>query len=364
MRIIADRNIPFLDDYFNDCSQLQLVDRKQINQRSLRDFEVLICRADLKVDQQLLEGTSIKHVLTPCSGIDHLDIDYLDQQSIQWHHAPGCNAIAVAEYVINCIAQLQLCNRLSTQSLKIGVIGAGHVGQQVIDRIDCLGYEVVISDPPRAAREAEFETQTLSAFYDCDVISLHTPLTKQGDHPTRGLINLNFINQLKSGCVIINTSRGEVIAEQVYQTHLPAIGFCYDVYPNEPHIAQELVKNALICTPHIAGHTFEAKWRGTWQIYKQYLSSLNQSTDQAVLSLAPQAINVYDSMTWQQIITQLFDISVLSLALKQAPPAQLATIFTELRRQTLSRFEFTNYYLSGANINEKQRTILSKLGLD
>ena len=93
------------------------------------------------------------------------------------------------------------------------------------------------------------------------------PLTKAGDYATENMINRSVLARLNLDAVVINTARGEVLNEEDLLAMAQPLYWVIDVWQNEPHINFELMKQALIATPHIAGHTVLGKWRGTQIIY-------------------------------------------------------------------------------------------------
>ena len=80
-------------------------------------------------------------------------------------YAPGCNANAVAEYILFCLSALKKLNLLKIKRpMRAGIIGIGQVGSSVIDKLKILGFEIICHDPPRSIREPNFKSVSLDLF--------------------------------------------------------------------------------------------------------------------------------------------------------------------------------------------------------
>src|SRR6185437_13045641 len=106
MNILADANIPVLKAAFPLPFCLSTYSNHQEIPSLLANQDVLLCRSTLKVNQALLNHSTIRYVATASSGSDHLDLDYLQSRHIQAFDARGSNADAVGDYVISCLAYL------------------------------------------------------------------------------------------------------------------------------------------------------------------------------------------------------------------------------------------------------------------
>ena len=106
MQIVADENIPLLDEFFAGFGTLQRHPGRAIDRAALGDAEVLLVRSVTRVDRALLEGSKVRFVGTCTIGTDHLDLDYFAAAGIAWSSAPGCNARGVVDYVLGCLLAL------------------------------------------------------------------------------------------------------------------------------------------------------------------------------------------------------------------------------------------------------------------
>ena len=174
MLILIDNEIPLPTDVFPSDVNVESLPASEITASAVKQADGLLIRSVTKVNETLLANSQVKWVATATSGIDHLDTMWLDKKNIHWAAAPGCNAIAVAEYVAYCVAALKRAGHLTSTNLRAGVIGVGHVGKRVVSILKELGFEVLENDPPRKQDEPDFHSTPLTDFHNLDLICLHT----------------------------------------------------------------------------------------------------------------------------------------------------------------------------------------------
>ena len=273
MLIVADENIPLLDSFFGDMGEIRRVSGRSMSGEDVRDADILLARSVTRVNRELLEGSRVRFVGTTTIGTDHVDLDWLEQAGIRFSAAPGCNANSVAEYVLSVLSLHAERRGLSDWSqLSVGIVGVGNVGGELARKLDRLGFDVRLCDPPRADREEDNEEfVALEEAMKCDVVSLHTPLTREGDHPTLHMIGNAELETLGANQLLINAGRGEVIDSsallaRLEQGNAPVV--VLDVWEQEPRIHPELVDRVWLATPHIAGYSLEGKVQGTEMIYQ------------------------------------------------------------------------------------------------
>lgn len=220
---------------------------------ALPSHDVLVCRSTLSITPQLLDNTHISCVATASSGIDHLNTDYLTTQNIPYFDAKGCNAEAVADYVLATLAYLKKHQLI--REMRAGVIGAGEVGTRVIKRLKALGFDVLVYDPFKP----HLNTCSFEALKNCQLLCIHANLHNNAPYPTQNLLDTAFFDALSPNTVIINAARGGIVNETALLNQEKPLIYCTDVYQNEPDINPDIVAYATLCTPHIAGHSIEAK---------------------------------------------------------------------------------------------------------
>ncbi|MFP5421738.1 MAG: 4-phosphoerythronate dehydrogenase PdxB [Gammaproteobacteria bacterium] len=292
MRIVADENIPLLDEFFAGFGEIRRLPGRSIDAAAVADADLLLVRSVTQVDRALLDGSAVKFVGTCTIGTDHLDLDYFQQAGITWASAPGCNARGVVDYVLGSLLVLAEQQGVDLAMRTYGVVGAGQVGSRLLKVLRGLGWRVLVCDPPRQAVEGGDFVSLQQVLTECDVISLHTPLERLGEHPTYHLFDHARLAALKPGSWLINASRGAVVDNQALRELLPQrsdLQVVLDVWEGEPQADVELAALCRIATPHIAGYSLDGKLRGTAQIYQALCQHLGvePSTELAQLMPAP-----------------------------------------------------------------------------
>ncbi len=286
MKIVADQSIPVVKSLFDTMGDVHLVDSRNISQVELVDADILIVRTVTQVNRALLENTAIRFVVSATSGIDHIDTEYLDQQSIGFVHVAGCNARSVAEYVLSSLFVLKDQNGFNLEDKTVGIIGYGHVGSMVSQFLQVLGINCLINDPPLQQKTGEPGYCGLDEIAGADIITLHVPLSSAGVYPTAKLISESFLSTLKSDVTLINTSRGGVIDEDALSKFLeinPDSSIVLDVWENEPVINTSLLDKIDIGTAHIAGYSSDARVIATWSVFCQTCKFFDQSVNDEMM---------------------------------------------------------------------------------
>jgi len=290
MRIVADENIPLLDEFFAWFGEIRRLPGRSINAAAVANAELLLVRSVTQVDRALLDGSAVKFVGTCTIGTDHLDLDYFQQAGITWASAPGCNARGVVDYVLGSLLVLAEQQGVELAARTYGVVGAGQVGSRLVKVLRGLGWRVLVCDPPRQAAEGGDFVSLQQVLDACDVISLHTPLERMGENATQHLLNAQRLAALKPGCWLINASRGAVVDNAALRTLLPQrtdLQVVLDVWEGEPQVDVELAALCRIATPHIAGYSLDGKLRGTAQIYQALCQHLKVTPAIELAQLMP-----------------------------------------------------------------------------
>jgi erythronate-4-phosphate dehydrogenase len=271
MRIVADENIPLLDAFFAHFGEIRRLPGRSIDRAAVADADILLVRSVTPVTRELLEGSPVRFVGTCTIGTDHLDLDYFREAGIQWSSAPGCNARGVVDYVLGSLLTLAEIEGVDLNQRTYGVVGAGQVGGRLVNVLKGLGWNVLVCDPLRQASEGGDFVSLDEIVQRCDVISLHTPLDKTGEHPTWHLFDHPLLQQLQQGCWLINAARGAVVDnDALYDVLLERedLQAVLDVWEGEPRVNAALADLCVIATPHIAGYSLDGRQRGTAQIYQ------------------------------------------------------------------------------------------------
>jgi erythronate-4-phosphate dehydrogenase len=341
MKILADASLPHLVPYFPKPFRITLYEGTP-SQDALKNHSILLCRSTLQVRKTLLEHTAINVVATASSGTDHIDRDYLAAQSMALFDAKGSNAEAVADYVIATLAAL---TRLGTKTgPRAGVIGLGEVGSRVAKRLLSLGFDVMYYDPWKTEPEPYHQATSLTDIATCDVICVHANLHHESPYPSFHLLDKLFFASVKKNAVIINAARGGIVDEDALLQTTTQVLYCTDVYQHEPNIDPRIIAFGTLCTPHIAGHSIEAKQNAIISLSRQLHLHYN-----IPISHAPQNTSVtepYENiLNWQDWVISIYDPRQETTALKKAP--NIADAFLSERRAHTHRHDFAWYARTG-----------------
>ncbi|MEY2719201.1 MAG: hypothetical protein RLZZ273_567, partial [Bacteroidota bacterium] len=177
-RIVVDDQLPLIADVLPGDAIIR-VDASNITNDVLRacNATALLIRSTTRVTYDLLIGTRISFVGSATAGLDHIEQDLLQDRNIRVVGAPGCNANAVAEYVMMWLSELNV-----SATSTIGIIGFGNVGQRLARYAIARGHDVLVNDPPLADLRYQFPSLVRHVSLDellrrSDVISVHTPYT-------------------------------------------------------------------------------------------------------------------------------------------------------------------------------------------
>jgi len=319
MKIFYDENMPFAAEFFADIGQLVPFAGRELTARAVADADVLLVRSITQVNQQLLaENKQLSFVGTATIGVDHIDQQYLFTRNIPFFSAPGCNAVSVAEYVISALVIMAERYLLDIFSLTVGIVGAGNTGSRLSEKLSALGIKHVLCDPLLEKSGDKRNFVSLAQALTCDVISLHVPLTRDGDHPTYHLLDQQKLSLLSEKQILINACRGEVVDNQALLAMKKAghqLKLIWDVWENEPNILTELIEHTEIATAHIAGYSLEGKARGTEMLYRALCNHLDLPVKIALKQLLPLAtitkINInqnFDEILLNQLVKMVYDV--------------------------------------------------------
>ncbi|WP_145587833.1 4-phosphoerythronate dehydrogenase PdxB [Yersinia rochesterensis] len=291
MKILVDENMPYADALFQRLGDVQAVPGRPIPLDALADADALMVRSVTKVNEALLQGTSIRFVGTATAGTDHVDENWLQQQGIGFSAAPGCNAIAVVEYVFSALMMMAERDGFQLRDKTVGIIGVGNVGSRLNARLQALGVKTLLCDPPRADRgdkEAFWPLEKLVR--EADVLTFHTPLNKTGPYQSLHMADDELLAALPDGRILINACRGAVVDNAALLRALEKgkkLSVVLDVWEPEPELSLPLLARVDIGTPHIAGYTLEGKARGTTQVFEAFSQYLGQPQSVELASLLP-----------------------------------------------------------------------------
>ena len=314
MKIIADENLAFTDYFFSEFGDIQQAAGRTLKHEDVKDAEALLVRSVTKVNAALIQDTAIKFVGSATIGTDHLDISSLEKHHIAWSNAAGCNAQAVAEYVITALLHLNPQFLDQGKQFTLGIIGLGNVGSRLAYMAQLLGWKVIGFDP-LVQHENIQHVALEDLLKQADAVTTHVPLTKTGEHATYHLINAETLAMMKPETILINSARGEVVEEaalieDILNTRRKVV---LDVFEHEPEISERLLDLITIVTPHIAGYSLEGKARGTQMIYEAFCKTFGYSAYKKFESQLPVSEQYFYGNnikeTLKKYLTTIYDIS-------------------------------------------------------
>jgi len=272
VRITADDKIPFLKGVLEPYAHVSYLPGSQIDRNTALNSDALLVRTRTKCNSGLLQDTPVRFIGTATIGYDHIDTEFCESRNIKWRNAPGCNSSSVQQYIVSALMHISGENGFILRGKTLGIVGVGNVGSKVAKAAGALGMRVLLNDPPRARREgSEGFTDLESLLGESDIITLHVPLTMEGEDRTWHMLGRDTFRRIRRGSWLINSSRGEVIAGDALKDALSEellAGAVVDVWEKEPEIDISLMHMTFIATPHIAGYSADGKANGTSMVVR------------------------------------------------------------------------------------------------
>ncbi len=370
MKIVIDENIPFIKGVFEPWADVVYSPGHVIDAAMVADADALIVRTRTKCNSHLLSGSRVKIIASATIGFDHLDTRWLEAEGIKWVNAPGCNSGSVMQYIVTSLFYLASKYSLDLHSMTLGVVGVGNVGSKIAKAARIIGMKVLQNDPPRKRREGLKDFVPLEKILvESDILTLHVPLTMEGHDRTHYLINRENLLQLKKDCIVINSSRGEVVdniaLREALEKDAPG-GAVLDVWEGEPEADRKLIGLADLATPHIAGYSVDGKANATINSVRHVSAELHIPLHDWLPGTLPLPANpVIDLNPFAARNTSL---DLAGMAVKHTYPIEEddrlfrsnPEKFEFLRGNYRKRREFSSF---SVKINEKEtRRILEDLG--
>lgn len=234
-------------------------------------------------------------------GLDSIDVAHATAKRIPVLFTPGVNHTTVAEHAfglmiglvkhfwthLNAVKTGQW-RRVTGNELfgkRLGIIGMGRIGKEVIKRAKAFGMEAIAYDlywdADFAAEYGVAQADSAAAVLaEADIVSLHMNLTPE----TRGFINSASIATMRDGALVINTARGGLVDEQAIAEACRSGklgGYGTDVVATEPmptpHPFQEI--DNILVTPHVGSRTLESVGRQAMRATRNLVNYLNGDDD-------------------------------------------------------------------------------------
>jgi len=376
-KIVVNKHTPSVVEAFSHLGKVVALETLAVTREAVRDADILVVRSETKVNEQLLEGSSVKFVGTVTIGTDHVDERYLASKGITFVSAPGSNSNSVKEYIASALCVWSRRTGAPLAGKTIGVVGVGNVGSKVARAARTLGLNVMLNDPPLSRITGDEKYRPLDELMDADFITIHVPLTKSGDDATFHLFNEARIGKMKRGAVLINTSRGPVVetnalVDALSSHHLSAS--ILDVWEGEPVLNTELLSRVLIGTPHIAGYSLDGKLNACRMVYEAACRFLGvqpawnidtSMTSESARIAVPSGMSETNEIV-RSAVKQAYDIELDDTLLKKTSSLDInehGRYFMKLRAEYRIRREFPNRCVELSSTQSDAVNILQGLGL-
>ncbi|WP_345828885.1 4-phosphoerythronate dehydrogenase PdxB [Pantoea sp. BRR-3P] len=369
MKILVDENMPYARELFSRTGDVVAVPGRPLPEAELQDASGLMVRSVTKVNAALLAGTPVKFVGTATAGTDHIDDASLAAAGIGFSAAPGCNAIAVVEYVFSALLLLAERDGFELRDRTVGIVGVGNVGGRLQKRLEAWGVKTLLCDPPRADRGDKETFHSLDELVaQADILTFHTPLFKEGPYKSWHLADAALLLALKPNTILINACRGPVVDNAALLEILKMrhdLSVVLDVWEPEPDLSLDLLDKVDIATAHIAGYTLEGKARGTTQVFEAWCDFIGQPQQVSLDSLLPApefgAITLrgpLDQPTLKRLVHLVYDVRRDDVPLRKvaAKPGE----FDRLRKQYEERREWSSLQVNCDNA--ETAAMLNQLG--
>lgn len=245
------------------------------------DFDAFLCGDD-EITRKVIEKSlpRLRVISKYGIGLDKIDVDFATEKKIPIGFCPGVNHTTVAEHTFGLLLALYRqivteCNyvksgnwkRLTGHEIagkKLAIIGLGRIGKEVAIRgrafgMEISGFDLYWDEDFAKTHEVERKDSIEAALADADIVSLNTNLTEE----TRKMINAESIAKMKTGVVILNCARGELVDTPAMVEALNSGqigGYGSDVLDVEPPPADHPLFTTpnTVLTPHIGSRTYES----------------------------------------------------------------------------------------------------------
>ena len=363
MIIATDEALPYWESAFAGLGEIRLFNGRSLCAKEIRGADALVVRSVTNVNASLLEGSSVRFVATASAGMDNLDKDYLQRSGTHFCNSAGCNAEAVAEYVLTTLHIIAARRKWDLKNKSLAIIGVGNVGSRVERKARAHGMKVLLCDPLLRNSSGDPRFRDFDEVMSADILTFHVPLVAEGPYPTWHMIDRRALERLSSTQFLVNTSRGSVFDNVALKTVLAdekISGTVLDVWEGEPAIDYELLKLVDIGTPHIAGFGIDGKIRATEMAREELCRFFQIQSPWDTGPLLPEPVVIHPekgSMGPEAVLSvllQAFRVLDHDLKLRDAGSVdakRLAEAFDTMRNRQPLRHEFRHYIvrLSGQN---------------
>ena len=255
--------------------------------KKIQEVDILVpCITDT-IDASIIKaGNKLKLIANFGNGVDNIDLITAEDRKVQVTNTPDVLTDDTADLVLTMTLIISRKILLAQQKLKngswkgwgpnetlgerikgkkLGIIGMGRIGSAVAKRMKMLGMKIKYHNRKRVSKKIESEYdakyyRNLEEMLACsDVITIHCPFTPETFH----LLSKKRLKFLKKNCIVINTSRGEIVDEEalaniLFEKKIGGAGL--DVFEHEPQVTMKLLEcDNVVLLPHISSATKESR---------------------------------------------------------------------------------------------------------
>lgn len=262
-------------------------------------IEIFFVPVSVKIDQNLYElfYKKIQSFGTAATGVDHVDFEFLKQNSLIFFDAQGENKESVVEYTLCVLPNVINIERLLKKNLLIGIVGFGRIGSLLGSILKNLEIPFIAIDPYVFPESYKNNIKLLK---DCDLITFHVPLTIYDNYPTYEMVNIDFLQNLKKNAILVNTSRGKIFSMESYFYAIKNFICAFDVYIKEPPEENFLKSpNLKIATPHTAGYNWISRFKSVYKVLEKFSKYYDYRFDLNIQNYYPSyyEIEIFNSIT-------------------------------------------------------------------
>ncbi|MGM0900364.1 MAG: phosphoglycerate dehydrogenase [Bacillota bacterium] len=246
--------------------------------KAIREADALIVGIEKVTSIVLKHAKKLKVISKHGAGVDNIDLEAAEKSNIMVTNAPGANRHAVADMVFGLFLSVARSIPAVNQEVKtnqwpryvgtemyqkkLGVIGTGRIGKEVIRRAQGFNMKVLCYDlyPTKDLEQRGWGkyVSLKELVQESDFITIHTDLNRESE----SLIGKNELTLMKKSTFLVNTARGGIVDEHALYQALKngeIKGAALDVFEKEPLLSSPLLTLPnFVATPHMAGYTEEA----------------------------------------------------------------------------------------------------------
>ena len=245
----------------------------------LQDVDGVVAGTEPYNQETIGEASRLRVISRVGIGLDSVDLEYCRAQGVSVTYTPDAPSQAVAELAVANILNLlrhihqsdrsvregawnRLLGRLMSE-VTVGIVGVGRIGSRVIRLLEPFGPNVLANDADPQIHGTTMPNTKWCAvpelFAKADLVTLHIPLSGSNRH----FVDRPRLAGMKTGALLINTSRGAVVDEEaltdaLLQRHLG--GAALDVYEHEPYDGPLRRLDNVILTAHMGASARQSRY--------------------------------------------------------------------------------------------------------